>query len=113
MGITLRAAGDALSREGVPSDTVDKVLEYISRNHVVWAAFEKFALQAISHKKTVGAKAIMERVRWEVEIEGEGEFKVNNNYTAYVARFFALKYPDHAQYFEMRAVRGLAMKEAA
>ena len=74
----------------------------------VWRYFEKFALEAIaSGREHYGAKGIMERVRWHTEIEHGVDFKCNNNFTAYYARIFAAKYPEHAGFFEFREIRGL------
>lgn len=74
----------------------------------VWKYFEKFALEAIaSGRQHYGAKGIMERVRWHTEIEHGAEFKANNNWTAYYARIFTAKYPEHGEFFEFREVRGL------
>lgn len=69
--------------------------------------FEHFTLWAITKEKSFGAKAIMERVRWETEIERDEEFKVNNDWTSIFVRIFDLRYPDFSDYFEKRSVRGL------
>jgi hypothetical protein len=52
----------------------------------------------------LGAKAIWERLRWNFMLrKAEGEkFKLNNNYTAYMARFAIKKVPGLAGYFELR-----------
>lgn len=93
--------------QGIPDATTDKFIENFSSVPAVWMHFERFTLAAIDAGKRLGAKCIMERVRWEVEVEESREFKVNNNYTAYYARVFAEKYPEHRDYFETREVRGL------
>lgn len=71
----------------------------------IWIEFEKKALElagkGIGH---YGAKAIFEVIRFHRTIERvEGEdFKCNNNFTAYYARKFIEKYPEHEGFFELR-----------
>lgn len=99
----------ALLADGVPIRTVDKIIDAYLANPNVWKTFETFALKAAEKNKRIGAKAIMERVRWEMQIEyNQAEFKANNNYTAYWARIFALKHPQYGDFFETRKVKGLA-----
>lgn len=102
----------ALRIGGVPDSTISKFLKYHNENREVWRWFEVFARSAANSGKKLGAKAVMERVRWEVEINSGDEFKANNNFTAYYARVFAVKYPQFENYFETRAVRGLSQAEA-
>jgi hypothetical protein len=101
----------ALREDGVSDETIAKFLGYHRNNPEVWRWFEVFAKNAAESGKKLGAKAVMERVRWEVEICSTGEFAINNNYTSYFARVFAAKHPQFKDYFETRAVRGLKSKE--
>jgi len=105
----------ALLADGVDLKTSMLFLAWHDANRTVWKMFEAKALKLIaSGKEHWGAKAIFEVIRCErAENEG-GQFKdyaVNNNYPAYYARVFALKYPQHKNFFEFREVKGL--KEAA
>lgn len=54
----------------------------------------------------LGAKAIWERLRWNFMLrKAEGEkYRLNNNYTAYMARFAVDRVPTLAGFFEFRAV---------
>lgn len=97
----------SLEAAGVDRRTIDKFLAWHTRNPHVWRFFETFALKAIAAGQKLGAKAIAERVRWEVAVERGEDFKVNNNFPAYYARVFALKHPAHRDYFETRTLRGL------
>ena len=50
-------------------------------------------------------KAIFERIRWETDqadTDGRSTFKLNNNYTAWYARKFMERYPEHAGFFRTR-----------
>jgi len=99
----------SIARPGdVPPETWRRFCEYHKANPEVWRQFERFTLDACSRRRAIGAKAIMERVRWETEIERGEEFKVCNSYTAYYARVFAAKYPQHAELFEFRTIKGVA-----
>lgn len=96
-----------LSEQGVNDQTIEKFLNYHSDRKEIWDMFEKFSLDAARAGKPIGAKAIMERVRWFTEIEQNGSFKVCNSYTAYYARMFAAKHPGYSGLFEFRPVKGL------
>lgn len=102
-------ARDHLLRQGVPPETVDAFLSSFLANPLIWRQFERFALDAINTRRKVGAKAVMERVRWETEIERAEEFKVSNNWTAYYARIFALKHPAYRNYFDFKQVKGVSV----
>jgi len=70
----------------------------------VWALFVGFTFEKIRLGHThYGAKAVMERVRWET---GSGaskpEFKVNNNFPSFYARRFAKAFPEHRDFFRTR-----------
>ena len=84
------------------------MIEYVRMNPRVWEHFESFSLSAIRAKRRVGAKAVFERVRWEVHLETGRRFKANNNYPSYLARIFEVKHPKFRGYFRKRAVRGLS-----
>lgn len=99
---------EALIEIGVPQETADRFLEYHTSNREVWNAFERYALEAAQKTSKIGAKAIMERVRWEAEIENGQEFKCCNSYTAYYARIFAIKHPKNRNLFEFKRIKGLA-----
>lgn len=101
-----------LQADGVDLGTIDKFVEWFFDNQKAWASFKRYASQALLNKRKVGAKAVAERVRWHSEVEslGKWDFKVNNNYVAYMARLFNANV--RQEYFETREVRGLT-KEAA
>ena len=65
--------------------------QFHAENPEVWELFVTFSRQKIREGfDHYGAKAVMERVRWETEAArpGGGEFKINNNHTRfYAARF--------------------------
>jgi hypothetical protein len=83
--------------------SVSDFLAYDKDNPQVWTVFEKFAKQVVdTGREYFGAKAVMERVRWFSVVEANDTFKVNNNWVAFYARKFGLKYPKHADFFRIR-----------
>jgi hypothetical protein len=49
------------------------------------------------------ARAILHQIRWEYQIErGDVHFKVNNNYSARLARWFMKHHPGTEGFFETR-----------
>ena len=80
---------------------------YHSDNPEVYRLYKRFALQAIdAGAKHLGSKAIMERIRWQTNVETVGDpFKVNNNLTPFYARLFMKDFPEYADFFRTRASR--------
>ena len=72
-----------------------------------WALdlFCRLACEAHGRGKRVGAKAIWERMRWDLVLahdDGAGEFRLNNNFTAYAARVAMQRHTELKGYFETR-----------
>lgn len=109
MTLKIKDIETAFLISGIDKPTIDIFINWLKENREVWKAFEAYALQAMSSGRQLGAKAICERVRWYCEIEKGQDYKVNNNFTAYLARLFMIKHNN--EYFETRECKGL--KEAA
>jgi len=77
---------------------------YDAENPEIWSAFKEFTFQLIDRGvKHYGAKAIFEAIRYHITIEKrDGDFKLNNNFTANYARKFLTLFPRHAGFFEIR-----------
>ena len=78
----------------------------------LWALFVGFAFDKIrlGHKH-YGAKAVMERVRWETSAgDSSPEFKVNNNFPSFYARRFSKAFPDHEDFFRTRVQKSAASR---
>ncbi len=87
-------------------------------NQAHYRAWEKFHAEHVDvyHKlvdlsrecrqmgyKKFGMRALWERMRWHFQVErGEEEFKLNNNFPPYYARFIMERNPDLAGFFETR-----------
>ena len=85
----------------------DKLTEafekFDAENPRVWYAFRAVTLRMInSGFEHYGAKAIWEYIRFNFAMETKGEFKLNNNYTAFYARKFEREFPEHKGFFELR-----------
>ena len=77
--------------------------DFHKANPAVYATFERFALEALKHRRKFGARMIWERMRWEVLIVTRGsDYKLNDHYTPFYARLFMREHPEHAGCFETR-----------
>lgn len=83
--------------DSAPPDVPGEVIEM----------FERFTLEAIAGGMTrYSARAVLHRIRWHHHVErGDREFKVNNNCSAGLARWFMAAHPEHDGVFETRASR--------
>ena len=81
----------------------DDFLKYHRENPQIYEAFKQFTTKAIERgHKNWSAEAIFNVMRWETGIEGNDEFKINNNYKALYARLFMRDYPKYAGFFRIR-----------
>ena len=79
--------------------------DYLEHNPNVWPTFERFALEAARRGKKIGAKAIFERMRWEISMEdtpGDEWAIFNNTYVSWYARRFQEAHPGYGQIFVTR-----------
>lgn len=94
----------------VPGSTLlRRFLAFHRENPHVYRLLEQFALDAArAGRRHFGAKAIFERVRWELSVETRSDdgLKLNNSAAAYYSRLFRLHHPEHADLFEVRALGG-------
>jgi hypothetical protein len=102
------AVEQSLIKEGVPFSTIRDFLDYWKKNPDVWRYFEAACMELMLRGiKKYGAKSIVEKVRWDISIERKGEFKINNDYTAYFIRAFLVKHPNAKEIFTTKKVHGL------
>lgn len=76
---------------------------YDKANPEVWQMFEFFALEAAKSTKRYSSRAIFHRIRWETMVSGDGEFKINNNWSKYYALKFMAAHPQHSGFFQTRS----------
>jgi HPt (histidine-containing phosphotransfer) domain-containing protein len=74
------------------------------KNPQVWNKFEEYTLEAIATgRKHYSHWAIINRIRWNREIETNGgEFKISNDYISFYARLFHARHPDHHDFFRLK-----------
>ena len=84
----------------------EQVREFHKAHPEVWDLFVRFTFEMINRGfKHYGAQhGIFSRIRWEIDAGGNGvgEFKINNNYSAFYARRFMTCYPLHNGFFRIR-----------
>jgi len=74
--------------------------------HIV-DAFEAFALELVrAGRRRIGAKLILERLRWETltRTVDARDFKINNDHGARLARLVAQRHPELRDVFSFRAM---------
>ena len=74
------------------------------KNPQVWDKFEEYTLEAIkTGRKHYSHWAIINRIRWNREIETNGgEFKISNDYISFYARLFHARHPNHNDFFRLK-----------
>ncbi len=82
-------------------------LRFVALNPRVWDLFERYANLLVERGwRNYGAKAIVERVRWDHDltiVPDDGEpFKIKNEFTPYFARHFHKLHPEHGGFFRVR-----------
>lgn len=79
--------------------------KFHAENPHVYRHFKRFALLALARgRKALSVSLIVERIRWEIEIETASNdgFKINNNHSAYYARQFHKDFPELGKVFKTR-----------
>ena len=81
--------------------------KFISKNPHIYKSFEEQTFRAIKKGRTkISSDLIINYIRWEQFIESSDEhFKINNSYSAYIARFFIKQNPQYSNLFNLRKLR--------
>ena len=81
--------------------------EWHKKNPKVFELFCTYTYELINAGHThYSAKGIWERIRWHTHGDTKGDdFKLQNNHTAYYARYFMHLYPEHKGFFRTREVK--------
>ena len=76
-------------------------------NPHIWKWFERFAFEAIgARQKHYSAWAVVNRIRWHVDIETQGNaFKISNDWIAFYARLFHALHPEHDGFFRTKPLK--------
>ena len=81
--------------------------KFNQENPHIFIAFEEQALRAIAKgRKKISAKLIINWIRWHEFLESSDKnFKINDAYQSYYARFFIERHPEYIDIFEFRKLR--------
>lgn len=84
-----------------------KFAEYHANNPHIYEKFVAYAEQLKDAGRTrIGAKAIVERIRWDSLVAAfHGKFKINNAYTSRYVRLLSKSRPDLAVMFATRKLK--------
>ncbi len=76
-------------------------------NPHVFDAFEEQAIKAIEKgRDKISAKLIINWIRWNEFLKtSDQNFKINDAFQSYYARYFVEKHPEHIKVFEFRKLR--------
>lgn len=93
-------------REYNDSDIGLLAQKYDAENPRVYVLFKQYAKQMkATGREHFGAKAIFERIRWEMALSTfSDEWKLNNNYTAYYSRKLMAELPEFNGFFRTRGI---------
>jgi hypothetical protein len=82
-----------------------KAEEWIQDNPRLYELFKDYARQIYQSGQSFSVKLIAERVRWEVRVNWNGEFKVSNDLVAYIGRKLASDIPELKTIFKFKKTR--------
>ncbi len=89
--------------------SLQQFLDYHEANPEVWGLFKRFTFDVMNTgRRRYGGQAILERVRWESDIQTHdpsSDFKVNDHFVAYYTRLFTYAFPHRKGFFELRRLR--------
>ena len=77
---------------------------YQPDNRAIYKAFAYKARMMAERRNRYSARAIIHAIRWETDLhETDRTFKINNNWTPYLARLFMELNPQYEGFFEVRS----------
>ena len=90
-----------------------RFMRFHSENPIVYRLWDRFTHEALAkgHSR-VGSQMIMERIRWETNVElidarpDNKQLKINDHHAPYYARLWMDKNPEHKGLFSTRTVEG-------
>lgn len=98
--------------EGYSDQVVRKFLDFHKRKPEVYQAFKDVILKVRSRgRERWGAKAAMEIVRYKLNIEKDGEYKIQNSFTALYARVLLYKHPELEGFIVTKQAKGIKSLE--
>lgn len=78
-------------------------MTFDAANPQIYAAFERLAYQVISkNRQHYSAKCLFHVVRWESDIGGQSDFKIDDGWISHYSRKFARLNPAYGDLFTQR-----------
>ena len=94
------------------NDLETQAYDWMAENPAIMFLLETMALQYSRAQRKFGVKRLVEQIRWDMQgITNSGMFKINNNFTAYIARELLRRKPVLKEFIELRVVK--SEREAA
>lgn len=87
-------------------ELLDQFGTFYAAHPEVWRLFSDISLRHSATRPRYSGKAIMEQIRWELDLHGtEATFKINDKFTAFYVRLFMIAYPRLPEFFNIRRQR--------
>jgi hypothetical protein len=95
------------ARENNPEnvDLAVAAKKWMDAHPEIYELFKTFAQELVRLKRPFGIGLLTERVRWECATLYGEDYKINNNYRAYIARALIRDVPELEKYIRFRQVR--------
>lgn len=74
-------------------------------NPSVYRLFVRFCRDMAAKRRKFGIGLVAERVRWEMAFKYDEDYKINNNYRAYIARRIIANHPEVRGYLTLRKTK--------
>lgn len=88
--------------------------EYLKKHPQLYPAFRDITLRLLaSGRRRISAKAIVEIIRAENDLQYRGRFKIDNRITPALARRFIEEFPNLARCFQLRRSKLAGGEDAA
>lgn len=90
--------------QDIERESLENFCSYFESHPLIWKRFKFYAYEKLYRGRKVGAKAILERLRWDCDdIEkGADGYKVNNLYAKHYARLLTETDPAFDGFFKFR-----------
>ncbi|MAK37262.1 MAG: hypothetical protein CMC15_14000 [Flavobacteriaceae bacterium] len=84
-----------------PSRLTLEFLQFHKENPHIYELFSKFAFVVARNHNKFGSRAILERIRWETNVESNHPaLKIPNAYSAFYSRLFEIDHPRYDGLFQ-------------
>jgi len=90
-----------------PESPLDRAFrKYDVANPHIYRVFVKKVFEAVREgRQNWSARAIFNVIRWNTELRGDDDFKVNNNYSSRYTRKFESEYPELMGFLRKRKLK--------